>query len=71
MANSTVAQVAILKNELEALREDIHELKASNRRLEQFMYRFEGGKAWMFGLLAIAATMGGLISTLAKYIFIK
>lgn len=35
------------------------------------MYEFQGGKAWMFGLLAIAATMGGIISTVFKYAFTK
>lgn len=62
-------EVAVVRAELHEIRQDIQELKDSNKKLEKFMYQFEGGKAWMFALLAIAATMGGILSSLGKYLF--
>ena len=58
----------VIKAELDGIKEDIQELKSSTRRLEQFMYQFEGGKAWMFALLAIAGTLGALFGQAFKLI---
>lgn len=60
------SEVAVLRAELATLHEDIKELKEATKKLEKFMYKFEGGRAWMFGLLAIAGTMGALISQAFK-----
>lgn len=69
MTSTTKEDVAVLRSELSELRRDIHELKDSNKRLEKFMYQFEGGKAWMFGLLTIAAAFGAIFSNVFKYMF--
>lgn len=68
MTRPTNVEVAILRTEILELKQDILDLRNSNRRLEQFMYRFEGGKAWMFGLLAIASAIGALITQAFRFL---
>lgn len=62
----TNPDIAILRAELAVLHEDIKELKEATKKLEQFMYKFEGGKAWMFGLLTIAGVLGASITQVFK-----
>jgi hypothetical protein len=69
MATSTKEDVAVLRTEIHELKEDLKELKASTKRLEVFMYQFEGGKAWMFGLITVAAALGAIVTNVFKYAF--
>lgn len=62
-------ELSYLKAQMKTVREDIAELKASQKELTRFMYNIQGGKAWLFSLLAIAGTIGGFVSNLPKVFF--
>lgn len=57
------AKVSVLEAELRGVYRELKELKEIQRDLVEFMYKVEGGKAWLFGLLAIAGTLGGVLSS--------
>lgn len=42
-------------------REDLKQLKIDVDELKTYMLRVEGGKRMLFGMLAVAATLGGFI----------
>lgn len=60
-------EVKVLRAEVLGLKEDILELKDEQKELIEFMYRFEGGKASLFALLTVSATVGALISSIVGF----
>lgn len=62
-------EVKVLRAEVHALKEDIEELKQDQKELIEFMYKFEGGKASLFALLTVAATVGAIISGFIGTVF--
>ena len=78
--NSLEVDIGILKTELhnicsdlkdikESQQRDIHELRANQKLLLEFMYKVQGGKAWLFSLLTISAAVGALLSAFITFIF--
>lgn len=59
----------ILKERLKSLCEDISELKMQNKKLIEFMYKFQGGSAWLFGLVAAAGALGGIATSMFSHLF--
>lgn len=59
----------ILKERLKDIHQDMAELRLQNKQLIEFMYKFQGGSAWLFGMIAIAGTIGGIISTFVATFF--
>ena len=55
--------VAVLKTEIHFLREEVKELKETNKQLLEFMQSVKAGKAVLFSMIGIAATVGGLVGT--------
>lgn len=53
----------LLRERLKDMSEDFTELKLQNRKLLEFMYKFQGGSAWLFGMIATAGALGGIIVT--------
>lgn len=62
-------ELGALKAKIENVEEDLAEIKSTNKQLLAFMYRMEGGKAWLFGLLTLSATVGSLISGIVGFVF--
>lgn len=50
-----------LGEQRDANRDEMKELKQDVDELKTYMLRVEGGKRMLFGMLAIAATLGGFI----------
>ena len=59
----------ILEERLKDIHEDMAELRSQNKQLIEFMYKFQGGKSWLFGLLTVSAAAGSLISGLVGFFF--
>lgn len=64
-------EIGILKNEIKNMKEDMDEIKAGQKETLQFMYKFQGGSAWLFGLIATAGTLGGVIVSVLSHLFPK
>lgn len=62
-------EMGIIKTDLHNLKDDMKELRREQKELLEFMYKVEGGKAWMISMLLIAGSIGGFATALAKYIF--
>lgn len=61
----------LLKERLKDIFEDMTELRLQNKQLLEFMYKFQGGSAWLFGMIAVAGTIGGLIVSFLTHFFPK
>lgn len=48
-------------------RNDIKEIKVGQKELMEFMYKFQGGTAWMVGILTASATFGALLTTILNW----
>ena len=66
--NNLGQDIGYIKARLNDLCTDIHSLKQNQKEFYQFMYKFQGGKAWLLGLLTVSATIGAIFSHLFGFI---
>lgn len=59
----------ILKERLKNISEDMTELRLQNKKLIEFMYKFQGGSAWLFGMIAAAGALGGTVVSFMSHFF--
>ncbi len=60
-------KVGVMKAEVEDIRDKVNKMDQKQDILLQFMYKFEGGKAWLAGLVGTSALLGGLIATILQF----
>lgn len=63
------SEIAYLRAQMKNVTEDIKDLRVEQRGLIQFMHSIRGGQAWFLGMLAIAGSIGGFISSIPKIFF--
>lgn len=65
-------EMSWVRNELKDFKlnisEDLRSVERTNNELLKFMYKYQGGKAWLFGLMTVAGTVGALFSAVVTYI---
>ena len=58
------SDLEVVKVKIDVMADDIKEIKESQKEVTRFMLRHQGGTAWFFGALTVAATLGGLVTYL-------
>lgn len=64
-------ELGVIITKLKALESEVRDLKETNKILLEFMYRVQGGKAWLAGLFVSASAIGALFSNIASHLFYK
>lgn len=71
-------EISFIKAELQSVKEDIQEMKTDHKEMKKdqkdllkFMEQMRGGRAWVIGILTVAATLGSIMTALLTAVFHK